>query len=1020
MNTRSFRSEWVIVAVLVGLALVMLAMAAAGANVTITPIGQQGHNPDSEPEHFYLFNITTRRYEDILQFEVDKSKGVIWVKTRAVNLTVVTYKFLDKDWASVLVNGTQTVVSSLNMTSVNSTKVKFDLGKWEFIDLGETLNIYREVKTKDEALNESWSFSFILGKVPKITFTVTDLDTKASESRSLEWRLKVSSSYYQLKTKVKANATETSFKVKDLSIDWVDFGRSGVQVEANNTTGEVVVTFHPDGKTGDYVIDPSVGMAMTPLATQSWVSLGFQNAQNPSNPSETTQFNWVDWIWYDMALPAVEHPVDSNPFPVPSGVTINVKFYDNWGRSWLSGYFGTGAPGTVTAVEGDLPVCWVSVQCWNGIRHNVFHTWLINETGVGTWSVIDEAKSFPLVVDDANPVDWIVWVPADLWINDAGYKLVLHGELIGRREFVLNFNVTLKTEPTTVWLRMYDSTTGVGIPWDTFLVYVDGILTPTDVVQTWTNVNMMVVVVDFFGNELYNSTAAPGEAPLFLWKIPLPVYSFKLFNQQPEYIHKVSVYYGLAGTPYEEYIAPLEVVELMLKAGIYRIDWVPYRNYVAQTTQRFDITVSEANYFLINGTTISRMVSDVAGVYALQQVITRFMTPDVLWTLETPPLVPTGQESDMECFWVHPYAVTRATTTQVISNSTSGTLEVPHPDKAGRTYYILSDLVYIAGDYLTHVVINWSENGTEFSNTTYNPGVLDLGPLGAEMTVWANRTITVRRVCEWREAELFYWLYTPSRREYTTTLWVNNTLDIVWRDVRWFVGFPESSDIDIDGVRIKDNNNGIWLVRGENFDVSVAGITMAFSQINITQKRSFTFWSWDSNASDSISPPLLTLVGEDRESHGGENMYHLEGTWTNSFATPYSGTVYLNIKTSGEISNVVVVINDRGLSDEQYTTAGKTVIIAAGGIGTVAVGDRITVDVYYDKDGTTDALSIFGPLLGPVSLYWMGLVAVLVGGWFGSFRIKGGERRQLYWISLVTLLCVFAIAGMLHYTGVIA
>ena len=140
-------------------------------------------------------------------------------------------------------------------------------------------------------------------------------------------------------------------------------------------------------------------------------------------------------------------------------------------------------------------------------------------------------------------------------------------------------------QPTNVWIRLYNNATGQGIPWDTFLVYVDGVLTPTDIVVGWTNESLNITVVDFFGNIMNTSTAPPTDAPLHLWSIPLDIFSVKFHNQDPDYVHKIGVLWQGAGTPYEFYIAPYETDERYFYNGTYHVRWTPYHWYVAQTTQ---------------------------------------------------------------------------------------------------------------------------------------------------------------------------------------------------------------------------------------------------------------------------------------------------------------------------------------------------------------------------------------------------------------------------------------------------
>ena len=50
----------------------------------------------------------------------------------------------------------------------------------------------------------------------------------------------------------------------------------------------------------------------------------------------------------------------------------------------------------------------------------------------------------------------------------------------------------------------------------------------------------------------------------------------------------------------------------------------------------------------------------------------------------------------------------------------------------------------VSGPYDIRLIINWTGNATEASNTSYNPGVIDLGD-GAASTFRANASVTVTR-----------------------------------------------------------------------------------------------------------------------------------------------------------------------------------------------------------------------------------------------------------------------------------
>src|SRR5665647_3720565 len=61
---------------------------------------------------------------------------------------------------------------------------------------------------------------------------------------------------------------------------------------------------------------------------------------------------------------------------------------------------------------------------------------------------------------------------------------------------------------------------------------------------------------------------------------------------------------------------------------------------------------------------------------------------------------------------------------------------------------------------------------------------------------------------------LFYYNYHLSSKYYEKTLNIENLGTINWRNVTWFIGFPENRTIDYNSVRIKDLNNGVFLTAG--------------------------------------------------------------------------------------------------------------------------------------------------------------------------------------------------------------
>jgi len=81
-----------------------------------------------------------------------------------------------------------------------------------------------------------------------------------------------------------------------------------------------------------------------------------------------------------------------------------------------------------------------------------------------------------------------------------------------------------------------------------------------------------------------------------------------------------------------------------------------YTNQTAGDSVYFNVTVNSSEFLMLEGLTISLVISDVAGVNAVQEVITYMLTPDVVFIGEDLPMVPNDAfDSGIEL--VHPWSV---------------------------------------------------------------------------------------------------------------------------------------------------------------------------------------------------------------------------------------------------------------------------------------------------------------------------------------------------------------------------
>jgi hypothetical protein len=216
---------------------------------------------------------------------------------------------------------------------------------------------------------------------------------------------------------------------------------------------------------------------------------------------------------------------------------------------------------------------------------------------------------------------------------------------------------------STAWISYFDPATGTGIAIESYISMIspgssfdpDNARTvPKDFVRLTYGWTYTLVVLDYFGNVLASATFSTSLMEVFV-NVPVDANSFKTFNQKEDFT-KFRVYYENSSTPITYYCAPMESVERFLRDGNYTIGVTFYNNHTAGTTEWFNLAVSDAEFLMIQGDTISRVISDVAGVNALQRVITTMVTPDVVNLAEDLPMVPNDAfDSGIEL--VHPWSV---------------------------------------------------------------------------------------------------------------------------------------------------------------------------------------------------------------------------------------------------------------------------------------------------------------------------------------------------------------------------
>ena len=537
-----------------------------------------------------------------------------------------------------------------------------------------------------------------------------------------------------------------------------------------------------------------------------------------------------------------------------------------------------------------------------------------------------------------------------------------------------------------VHFAIWVSSTGEGVPFETFhLRYSLGTVYNTsigyDVVadteylaygENWT-----VTVLDYFGNMITTQTFMTTGEQNYV-SIPINVYSVKVFNQKEDFT-KVRIYYNHTGVPLTYYAAPMEPVERFLRGGNYTFIITFYDDHTAGSSESFVITVTDAEFLMVQGDTISRVISDVAGVKALQQIITTIVTPDTVFIAQQLPFVPTEP-----VLYIHPWSIVTATMLDA-GNGTHSHLDTLVPNVTGSTSTVIKDQLFLMGS--GGWWLNYS-TGTAFLNGT-GSAIIDMD--GENLVLNSSSNVAYHRETKWRLETLFYFSYYTLQKKYLVTLQLNNSLTQNMSNIDWFIGFPDGRSIDTSSVRVYDLDNDLYLTMGTHYDVTAAGIRMAFDELNASDARSFQFTFYDLNATQGQGLAIAYADSYVATQLGDESYYMSHASWTNSFPYEYNGQVQvrLNFKDGEQryIDPSDVVVRDvnanRNLDPTEFTVAAGVITIDNAN---VEIGEVQSYDVYFkldmtgkDKFNVLDAAFYFGSF----GVSWVMLLfvfALVLGG----------------------------------------
>jgi hypothetical protein len=476
---------------------------------------------------------------------------------------------------------------------------------------------------------------------------------------------------------------------------------------------------------------------------------------------------------------------------------------------------------------------------------------------------------------------------------------------------------------------------------------------------------------------------------------------------------------------FEWFESPTETVERFLNPGYYQLQIVTDNRTAVQTKANLGVNITEANYYMVSGTNITRFIGDFQSIMSQTQIIANAFRPDVIAYGELLPTAPSqlhAMSLDEMPSLHDPFsqltgstAYTGAAGTNVTSYKPAMSSESSNDGSILATVTVLHDKFVFTGSEpaITHVWINYT-NGTNIWENASLPPSVDLAGIQGDVYVVTNRTVSTARISDFRAVWTFSVAYYATSKRYEVSFSLNNSMNRTVYNPYWFVSFPENSTINMSSAAVKDLDNNAWLQRGQNFAVAQDGYYLSFDGLNASAVRRFFFQYYDGNASAPITPPVITVNEINRATYRGSSAYWTgTATWSNSYTAAYAGEIIVKLscaecqKADTKTIAVVDAISGRELLPEEYYVSGIDIHITGRVVDLVAVGGQRSYTVYTKLTLEAEPFE-----LGPFTvLFMLGSIA-FTPFFFGIFveagfivavvRTEGDARRT--WI-------IFAAGG---------
>ncbi len=390
-------------------------------------------------------------------------------------------------------------------------------------------------------------------------------------------------------------------------------------------------------------------------------------------------------------------------------------------------------------------------------------------------------------------------------------------------------------------------------------------------------------------------------------------------------------------------------------------------------------------------------------------ISTKFVPPPV-------PILFTPSEAPcQDVVFVCPLESIQATTT-MMGVGWNDNLTSPFPSVVGSINITISDVLYLSGDNSTTVYLN-TTNGTSSVHYTTLPSIIQLD--GGNYTLNSSANVTWTRVTEWRQDSDFLYAYYASQKLYQTTLTLSNTMSSIWKDVTWYVAFPENVTVDPTTASLYDINNQLQLIEGKDYDVNFGGFRLWWSEFDSQAFRSFTFQVYSFNTSQGIGTAIAYSANYTASAIGSTAYFESMPIWQNTYGRTYQGAVFIELAFINgqqryiDPSSVQVYDNNAHayLQPWQFAVNGGMIVVESA---TVAVGQTQSYSIYFHLDLTTaSGFNVNGqsPILGLSWIFLMICICAALGisAWIVNSKVLG--YAAVIASAFVVIIYIFSITG---------